>query len=54
MAGTNDKDRANNASAADNEYREEVVMESEGVVEPDSADYVEADDDPNAIAEGYR
>lgn len=41
-------------NAGDNKYRDEVVMESGGTIESDSAGYVESDDEMNAIAEGWK
>lgn len=41
-------------SAGDNQYRDEVVMKSEGAIAPDSEGYVESDDEMNAIAQGWK
>lgn len=41
-------------TSAENEYRNEVVMESGGTINPDSTNYTESDDEMNAIAEGWK
>lgn len=51
---TYDPDRVNEPSAGDNQYRDEVVMESGGTIESDTEGYVESDDEMNAIAEGWK
>lgn len=50
----NDSDSANEPSAGDNEYRDEVAMQSGGTIESDESGYVESDDEMNAIAEGWK